>query len=1027
MFHRLGQLRDTPLIWLSAPAGYGKSTLVSSYLQATARSHIWYQCDAGDADIASFFYYLNMARERCAPRSRVPLPAFLPEHYSAIPTFTRNYFRSLFASFAGSTTVVFDNLQEVPSDATIIQMLPLLAEQIPSDVQIIVVSRGDPPPTLGRWIAADQLVVFSAEDLKLSRSETEEVIAAAGIGPVGKRPRSAEELYTLSQGWAAGLALLLRLGAEGGTCADDGIPGSQAVFDYLASEVFSRLDDTLQEFLLETSCLQPISANVARHLTGRQEAQSILGRLVQDNVFTTYRPAAGTYEYHPLFRGFLLGRARQRNGAASQQSLMTRAAVALENAGDAEAAISLYLQAESWDAAAGLIEREAADLLSQARIQTLSAWINAIPVPLAERRAWLTYWRGMYQFTTSFTDARATLEHAYALFCRDAERLGQMLACAAILRHINACYADYRPMLRWIERLSALVQTGQPFPSEATELQIKAGFLLSIAQASPDHPDLLPLIDRVTLLTSGEVDPASRAAGVSALQHFFGGVGRTPQYGDLDRRVADLLKEPRLAPGSRLQIIWLHAYQYHLSGDSPRAFDLLRQATQIAEHHGLVGERMRLRICQMQAGDPTKSPREVAQELAEFESMARMMPPIAISQFLYVRAMHELSLGNVHDALRLVEESVPLIDGAHWPFGAALAKLGAAEILCALGRHEEALQYAASARSSATSLQTPLLDFNSSLVEAAVARRTGPASSYARILARAFELGRQQGYANSFHHGCQLLRQLVPDALRLRIEVSYCRWVIGKRGWQPPPGCVDWPWAVRIRALGPLTIELDDVPLQMAGKVPRKPLELLKALLTSRHGLDVEAAMDLLWPELEGDAARNAFDIAAHRLRKLLKCNDAVLANQGRLTLNPDRVWVDVFELMRLQDLSFAEEDNAALGRVALQLYRAPLLSGDSTPWIAGARDRVRGVFLRIAKKLTDSLAAEEAWNAIRQFCDSAIALEPGDEALYRAWIRSLIALGLDEEAKLAYRQCEEALHRPRRAAVAEAQLPRRP
>jgi DNA-binding SARP family transcriptional activator len=127
----------------------------------------------------------------------------------------------------------------------------------------------------------------------------------------------------------------------------------------------------------------------------------------------------------------------------------------------------------------------------------------------------------------------------------------------------------------------------------------------------------------------------------------------------------------------------------------------------------------------------------------------------------------------------------------------------------------------------------------------------------------------------------------------------------------------------------------------MAGKVPRKPLELLKALLTSRHGLDVEAAMDLLWPELEGDAARDAFDIAAHRLRKLLKCNDSVLANQGRLTLNPDRVWVDVFELMRLQDLSFAEEDNAALGRVALQLYRAPLLN----PWdCRGARSGARCV-----------------------------------------------------------------------------------
>ena len=1013
LFKRLERLSALPLVWLSAPAGYGKTTLIASHLQASARAHLWYQCDAGDADMASFFYYLTMARDRCAPRSRIPLPAFLPEHYPALPTFTRNFFRALFASFAGGTTVVFDNWQDVPADAALIEVLPVLTGQIPADVQVIVVSRGDPPPTLSRWIAADQLAVLTAEDLKLSRSETDEVIAAAGAGLPGGQFRTTEEIYMLSQGWPAGLTLLLRLDGKSGTRADDGIPGSQAVFDYLASEVFSHLDASLQEFLLETSCLEPLSAHVARHLTGRHDAESILRRLVRDNVFTTYRPAAATYQYHPLFRGFLLARAAQRNGPAFQQSLLARAAGALADAGDLEAAISLYLQAERWDAAADLIERVAPDLMAQARIQTLSAWIDAIPAAFVGRRAWLTYWRGMYQFTKAFGEARATLELAYALFCRDAKILGQMLACAAILRHISFCYADYRPMLPWIERLSALFQTGASFPSIAVELQIAAGFLVSIAQAFPDHPDLPPLLDRVTQLTSGAVDSTSRAAGISALQHFFSGVGRTAQYGDLDRRVADILKDPRLAPVSRLQIIWLQAYQYHLSADSSLAFDLLTKATRIAEHHGLVEESMRLRVCQLQAGDPTKSPQEIARELAEFEPMARMMPPIATSQFLYVRAMHEFSMGHVQDALRLVQESVPLIDGAHWPFGAALPKLGAAEILCALGRDEEALQYAAAARSSALHLETPILDFNALLVEAAVAGRTGPASGYATRLARALELGRQQGYANGFHHGCQLLRQLIPDALRLGIEVSYCRWVISRRGLKPPPRCcVEWPWPVRIRASGPLTIELNDTPLQMAGKTPRKPLELLKALLTSRHGLDADAAMDLLWPELEGDAARNAFDIAAHRLRKLLKSNDAVLASQGRITLNPERVWVDVFELTRLQELDFADEDGAALGKLTLQLYQAPLLGDDSTPWVADARDRLRVVFLRITKKVTDSLAAKGGWSAVRQFCEAAIAIEPGDEALYRAWIRSLVAKGLYEEAKLAYSQCEEALRK---------------
>jgi DNA-binding SARP family transcriptional activator len=299
------------------------------------------------------------------------------------------------------------------------------------------------------------------------------------------------------------------------------------------------------------------------------------------------------------------------------------------------------------------------------------------------------------------------------------------------------------------------------------------------------------------------------------------------------------------------------------------------------------------------------------------------------------------------------------------------------------------------------------------LVEAAVVGRVGAASDYAKVLARAFELGRQQGYANGFHHGCRLLRQLVPDALRLGIEVSYCRWVIGKRGWPPPPRCcVEWPWAVRIRALGPLSIELHDVPLQTAGKAPRKPLELLKALLTSRDGLDAVAAMDLLWPDLEGDAARNAFDIAAHRLRKLLKCNDAVLSVHGRLTLNTHRVWVDAFELARILDLELDNEDAADLARLALRLYRAPLLSGDTAPWVVDARDRMRKLFQHIARKLTDSLAARGEWCTIREFCDAAIPIEPADEVLYRAWIRSLMAVGLEQEAKLAYRQCEDALSR---------------
>jgi len=1000
-----------PLIWLSAPPGYGKTTAIASYLHATARSHIWYQCDAGDADIASFFYHLKIARELYAAGPAVMLPTFLPEHYGAIPTFARNFFRALFASFESGATLVFDNFQDIPADAALMQLLTLLADEIPANVQIIFMSRTDPVPALSRLIAGNQLAVLRSEELELSRAETENVIAAVGVKPRAEPWWTTDELYTLSQGWPAGLTLLLRLDPKIVGRMDSGAPASQTVFDYFASEVYSRLSEASQEFLLDTSCLEPIAVSVAERLTGRTDSRSILERLVHENVFTTYRPAADTYQYHPLFRSYLLGLARQRKGVAFQRAHLVRAARALAECGDLEPGISLLHQAESWDAAADLIESVAADLVRQARIQTLARWIQAIPRPVVEQRAWLVYWHGICQFMTSFVEARENLERAYAAFCRDRVPLGQMLACSAILRHINYCYADYRPMFPWIARLSELLKADPVFPSAALELQIAAGYLASISVAVPDHPDLLPLIDRVMELTSGTVDVASRAAGISALQHFFCGVGRTAQYGNLDRRIAEILEDPQLAPVSRVQILWLQSYQHYLSGDAPLARQILSDAAQIAAHHGLVGESQRLRICQLQAGDPSRSGSDIARELAAFEPMARMLPPIARAQFLYVRAMHELSLNHAHDALQLVMESIPLIDGAHWPLGSALAKLGAAEILCELGRYDEALRYAAVARDCAAGLEAPVLEFNVLLVEAAVAGRIEPPSIYAAALERALKLGRQQGYANGFHDGSRLLRRLIPDALRLGIEVSYCRSVIVKHGWAPPAhGRIHWPWPVRIRAFGTLTIELNDVPLQMAGKVPRKPLELLKLLLINRRGIDAVAAMDLLWPEMEGDAARNAFDIAAHRLRKLLRCNEAVLSVQGTLVLNPDRVWVDVFEIARLLDGDAGDIDDAERAKLALQLYRARFLCTDSTPWVSDARVRLHGEFLRLAKRLIDKFAVESDWRSQREFCEALVTIESGDEAIYRAWIHSLVALDLEAEAQLAYLQCEDML-----------------
>src|SRR5690242_14143631 len=94
LFKALDSGLKKPVTWISGPAGAGKTTLVASYLDARKLPCLWYSVDAGDADIATFFYYLGNAVQIAAPRHRKPLPLLTPEYLMGIPTFAKNYFEA---------------------------------------------------------------------------------------------------------------------------------------------------------------------------------------------------------------------------------------------------------------------------------------------------------------------------------------------------------------------------------------------------------------------------------------------------------------------------------------------------------------------------------------------------------------------------------------------------------------------------------------------------------------------------------------------------------------------------------------------------------------------------------------------------------------------------------------------------------------------------------------------------------------------------------------------------------------------
>jgi LuxR family transcriptional regulator, maltose regulon positive regulatory protein len=926
LFTLLEGYADRRVIWVSAPPGYGKTVAVASWLESRSGTVIWYQCDEGDADIASFFYFLSLAHSHHSSVKGDPLPSLSPELYGALPTFARNYFREFCARLATPTFVVLDNWQEVPEGAPLRELLPVAIGELPAGIVLVVISREEPAANLARLQVTGLMATLGSGQLKLDERETEGI--AARYEPAGSQHTviPARDLYALTQGWAAGVAVMLRLEADHQVRQlNVNQAAIQTVFNYMSSEVFDRLSGTVKDFLLKTACLEYISEPVARELTQNSAARDILETLVRTNAFTLQRPASATYYYHPLFRELLRSRAAIRFSAAEQQELLTAAAHILVRNQDAEMAINLLVEARQWPEAAKMVVQIAPMLAQQGRFKTLSVWIDVLPQPFPSNSAWLTYWRGMGQMALAFQDAATTFQHAYEQFVAEKDQLGQMLAIAAILQHHHISFRAFGRMVPWIGVLADLLRSEPRFPSSSVELSVLTGVFTAIVMADPASPHLAEYRDRIVKLIRSDVDSQSKGSAAVALMNYLAISGDISQWRALLPDSEWRHDGNELGPALRIQNIWMHAFQYHLTGETERAQALLDLGIDIANRHGLPQFATRLMLSKLQAMDFASHAAELSEGLSRLEPKFTFSPPLQVTTFKFVYAMFHLAQGNLQTAMRDIEAAEAMVRETGYPMARALTYLGMGQILCEVGRLEHAAVSLSESREAMGSFPSPLLDFNCGLLRAEIARKRGERGAFLGALAATLAIGRAQGYGNEVHAYPVLLPRLIPYALDHDIEVEYCRALIRKRNFQPPAREVPaWPWPIQIRTLGRFEVQVDDELLETRGKTQRKPLNLLKAMLVSRNGVEIDVLLDRYWPDLDGDAARNAFDLAVHRLRKFLKHKNAVLVSQGRLLLNDRAVWVDAFVLAALGEANYAYEASDDHVRRLLLLYRGP-------------------------------------------------------------------------------------------------------
>ena len=373
------QISDHNLTLISAPAGYGKTTLLAEWARASNLRVAWLSITGEEDDVESFLRYLFAAWERVHPAiSETTFGILLGSQTPDIKIALR--------AFLDAANELSEQLVFVLDDYHLIEnpeihnALGFLLDHLPAHLHFILASRSDPPLPLSRYRARGQIIEIGAGELHFSMSETTEFLTRSMR--LDLSPEDIASLHADTEGWVAGLKLAaLTLRRHDSVVESTSMVSGRQRFiaDFLGEEVLAQLPTDLQEFLLRTSLLDRLCGSLCNAITGQKNSQAMLESLERENLFIVPMDERREwYRYHSLFADFLRGELARRyldeirelHRRAGEWYLRQelpeeafRHAVASEDAGLAVAIFAKYLGAK----------------LTGGEIKVVAGWVDSLP------------------------------------------------------------------------------------------------------------------------------------------------------------------------------------------------------------------------------------------------------------------------------------------------------------------------------------------------------------------------------------------------------------------------------------------------------------------------------------------------------------------------------------------------------------------------------------------------------------------------------------------------------------------------
>lgn len=1032
LFQEIESGRNRPVIWVSGPPGSGKTTLVASFIEAQEIPCLWYRLDEGDADIATFFYYMGLSVNRAAFLKGKSLPLFSQEHLNSIPTFAKRYFENLYSRFNPSEMkrrvkeninrrgfiIVFDNYQEVPAESTFHTVMREGLGILPEEINVIIISREIPPPQLVRLQANSQISFLGWDDIRLTPDETREIILMRGHTRLDED--TLLQLQKRTDGWAAGLVLIMEMRKVKNFDYHESekiLP--EDIFNYFASEILDKADRKTQGFLLKTAFFSQLTHQMAEELTGNPRAHLILASLHQKNYFIQkYDHSSEVYRYHPLFREVLLARARKTFTPEQVSEIQHAAAVILKAHGHSEDALELFRETGDWPEAVQLILRQAPAMVAQGRWQTLEAWISILPRTIFEQNPWLLYWWSTCRMPFDPVKSGETFKKSFELFRTKKDPSGSFLAWSGVVESIVYGHEGLRPLDHWFSVFNDLWSKYKEFPSREIEARVTCSMIRGLSFRRPPNSSMESWADRAFNSAQTCTDMKLKIQCLVNLACYWYSGAEFQKLELILDSIRDLLHRLELPPLLRLIACWVEAAHANMTSMYDRCLKVVSYGLELANTTGihvmdylLMGHGA---LSALKKGDLAP----VKKYLRQMASSLNSEKTWGASFYHYVAAWEALYCKNMAPASFHSEKCLQLCEDTGNPWTLSLAHLQRTFVCHAAGDDKGLTEHLNRACLIGKQSKNKFIHFSCLLIKAYVSLQKGNEASAVTLLREGLKIGRDNGFVNLYMCLPGVMENIAAKALDAGIEVPYVQDLIRKNSLFPdsaPLGIENWPWPLKIFTLGRFGIIKDGKPVRFSGKVQQKPLSLLKALIAlGGRSVSVYQINDALWPEADGDAAHTNFSTTLYRLRQLIGSEKFVHLQEGKITLDAGYCWVDAqaFEklLTQADDLYHKDRDKAIeLMQKAIDMYHGHFLE-EEQPWAIPLREHLRNRFMQSIKKFCAHLENLGQWEQAISCYQKGLEVDDLAEELYQRLMISYRHLGLKSEAFNVYQRCRRTL-----------------